>query len=344
MSQRPTRVLIVYNEPVLPKDHPEADSEHDIFDTVDEVAKALHEGGYIAEKLGVGRDPQTLVQGVRASKPDVIFNLFEGLADWGETETFVVSILEWLGIPFTGCPVLPTVLARNKPLAKQAMLGAGIPTARFAVIERLPAPDLPLKWPVIVKPSNQDASVGIDQASVVSDAASLTNRVEYLLARYGGSVLVEEFIRGRELHVYIIEELDGSTITVLPPTEIVFAPETDSYWPIYSFQAKWKEDSQEFKNAPLETAIKLDPQSTAIVEEVSRKLFRLLHCRDFARIDLRLTPDRVPYILEMNPNPYINSIMLVDGLKALGRTFPGFISDLIERAKLRGPAKHAKLD
>src|SRR4051812_22823765 len=99
---RPTRVLVLYNEPTPPPDHRDADSEHDIVETAGHVEAALAAAGYAATKLGVSRDAAALVGGVRRARPDAVFNLFEGLPDWGDTEAFAVGVLEWLGLPYTG--------------------------------------------------------------------------------------------------------------------------------------------------------------------------------------------------------------------------------------------------
>src|SRR4051794_41421156 len=118
---RPTRVLVLYNEPTLPPDHRDAESESDVLDTADHVAATLGEAGYAVSRLGVDRDAAALVAGVRRAKPDVVFNLFEGLPDWGDTEAFAVGVLEWLGLPYTGCPLQPLALARHKPLTKHPL-------------------------------------------------------------------------------------------------------------------------------------------------------------------------------------------------------------------------------
>ncbi|MFO0809979.1 MAG: hypothetical protein U0746_15265 [Gemmataceae bacterium] len=340
MPKRSTRVLVLYNEPLLPKDHPDALSEHDILDTVDDVCNVLKDAGFAVDRLGVGRDPMALIRGVKKARPDAVFNLFEGLADWGETEACAAGVLEWLGVPFTGCPVQPITLARNKPLSKYVLLGAGLATPRFQLVESLPMPANSLGWPVIVKPSNQDASVGITQASVVTEQAALEARVAEMLQAFGPPVLVEEFIAGRELHVNAVEELDGS-LTVLPAMEVVFGNRRPGVWPVYSFDAKWREDSVEYKSTPLETAVKLPPGTTAEIADLTVRVYRLFGCRDFARIDVRLTTDGRPSVLEVNPNPFINSIAMSDGFIAIGRKHEQFVADLVRRAILRGGAPQA---
>src|SRR5438105_5019218 len=202
---RPTRVLVLYNEPVLPANHPDAESEHEILYTVEVVAKTLLQAGFEVSRLGASYNPGTLLVGLRNLRPDVVFNLFEGTADQGHTEAYVAGLLEWLGVPFTGSPFQTLCLARSKHLTKHLLQGAGLPTPAFVAIQDLPVPPCVLEWPVIVKPANQDASVGLDQGSVVTDQVGLEARVASLLQSYGPPVLVERFIRGREFNVALIE-------------------------------------------------------------------------------------------------------------------------------------------
>src|SRR5262245_30185208 len=171
------RVLILHNTTVLDEDHPYVDSDTEILFTADTVERTLTEAGYEVHKLGVGRDPTVLLDGVRDIRPDVVFNLFEGLADHGETEAHVAGILEWLGVPFTGSPHQILCLARSKNMTKHLLQGAGLPTPAFFAVEQLPVPHCAIGWPVIVKPANQDASVGIDQDSVVTSQDQLEERV-----------------------------------------------------------------------------------------------------------------------------------------------------------------------
>src|SRR5207245_1539134 len=142
------------------------------------------------------------------------------------------------------CPFQTLVLARSKHLAKRLFLAEGIPTAPFFVAEQAPLSHCPLNFPVIVKPSQQDASGGVDQNSVATDLVSLNCRVGYLLEQFGGPVLVEEFIFGRELTVALVEMPD---LRLLPGTEVVFPEPGPGYWPILSYDAKWKRGSMEFE-------------------------------------------------------------------------------------------------
>ncbi len=326
-------VVILYNEPVLPADHRDADSEHEILYTVEEVEKVLVPEGYQVSRLGVKRDPSVLLEGLRQLRPDAVFNLFEGLADQNETEAHVAGLLDWLRVPYTGSPYQTLCLARTKHITKQLLRGAGLPTADFLVVEHLPVPLNPLAWPVIVKPAAQDASVGLDQGSVVTDQAALEARVAYLLQEYGAPVLVEEFIRGREINVGLIEAPD---LRVLPPSEILFTSKDPERWPIVTYDAKWKPGSEDYEDTPPRYPAEVTPRLNARLAELAARAFRLLGCRDYARVDFRVRAGR-PFILEVNPNPdFSPTAGLSGGLGSAGLTHAAFTRELIRRALTRG--------
>src|SRR5439155_13173712 len=127
-------------------------SEHDIFDTVNDTFKVLRAAGFDTTRLGVNYDPQPLLDTLKKKRPDAVFNLFEGLATQTGTEVSAAALLEWLNVPFTGCPSLALVLGRDKVRTKHLLTAAGLPTPEYVVIERLPAPRWAGKWPAIVKP------------------------------------------------------------------------------------------------------------------------------------------------------------------------------------------------
>src|SRR5438309_893078 len=134
------RVLILYNDPVLPAGHPEFESEHEILSTVEAVDGFLRQAGYDVARLGVSKNPGALLAGLGELRPDVVFNLFEGTADQGDSESYVAGLLDWLGLPYTGSPAQALSLARRKHLTKFVLQGAGLPTPAFFVVEELPSP------------------------------------------------------------------------------------------------------------------------------------------------------------------------------------------------------------
>ncbi len=333
-------VLVIFNEPVLPLEHPDSAQEHDVLDSTAAIVKILSAAGFPVRQLGFSFEPRRLLDELRDRPPDVVFNMFEGLATNSATEISVVALLEWLDIPFTGSSALGIALGRDKIRTKYVLHGAGVATPAFQVIERLPAPLWPHSWPAIVKPVFQDASVGIEQASVVGNQNELAERIAVLLERYGPPVLVEKFLSGREFHVNLLEEWpnqsSASRLHCFPLAEISYTyPPGTHYWPIYSYDAKWSPQTEEFRGTPMKIAVDLDPDLRERMERIAERAFRLVGMRDYGRIDLRLDETGAPYVLEVNPNPYLLGEAIVDGLKSMGRSHSQFIEGLVRNAHAR---------
>jgi D-alanine-D-alanine ligase len=326
------KVLILYNQPVLPEDHRDAVSEHEILYTVEVVSHHLAEAGYRVVRLGVNYSPDALLAGLRRQRPDVVFNLFEGTADHGQTEAYAAGLLQWLGLPFTGSPFDTLCLARNKHLTKSLLRGAGLPTPDFLVVEALPVPPCELTWPVIVKPATQDASVGLDQGSVVTTQEALEARVAWMLEHYGPPVLVEEFIRGREFNVAVI---DAPELRPLPISEISFI-EKEGFWPIVTFDAKWNPGTHDYEATPTHYPAEVSPRLADRLNALALKAFRLLGCRDYARLDFRVRPNGRPYLLEVNPNPdFCPSAGFTHNLELAGVSHAQFTVELVQAALRR---------
>jgi D-alanine-D-alanine ligase len=331
------RILILYNEPVLPEGHPDYVSEVEVLDNVEAIHKVLIDGGYQVARLGANADPQVLIDGIGESRPDAVVNLFEGCADDNASELYACGLLEWLRVPYTGCPFHTLVLARSKHVAKRMFLAEGLPTAPFLVVEQGPVSECPLQFPVIVKPAQQDASVGVDQDSVATDLAGVNRRVNYLLEQFGGPVLVEEFIFGREVTVALVEMPE---LRLLPATEAVFPNAGPGYWPILSYDAKWTQGSAEYETTDYHFHAQMTPELAAVIEGSARKAFRLLGCRDYARVDFRIrASDNQPFMLELNPNPdFAPDRALANNLWAAGLSHEEFTLQLVRNALIRGKA------
>jgi D-alanine-D-alanine ligase len=187
---------------------------------------------------------------------------------------------------------------------------------------------------VIVKPAEQDASVGLDQGSVVTSLEQLRERVEFLLEEFGAPVLVEEFIAGREFNVGVIETPE---LRVLPPSEIVFLDQAGDFWPLVTYDAKWKPGSRDYEATPARYPATVSPRLSERLSRLACQAFRLLGCRDYARIDFRLRPSGQAYILEVNPNPDFSPVAgLSGGLTSAGLTHAQFTVDLVHAAFTRG--------
>lgn len=321
------KILLLYNAPVLSEGHPDAESERDLLNTVTSVDAALNVYQHQVHQLGLTDTPEELVASIRNLEPDIVFNLFEGFGTRPASEYHVAGVLNWLGVPYTGCPMEAMVLGRDKALAKQLFRGACLPTAEFLIVDRLEAIQRPQAWPVIVKPAGTDASIGIDQASVVSELPALRRQVESVLKRYGAPVLVETYLPGPEYNVGVIEAPEPQT---LPVAEMVYTPQAGVKWPIVSYASKWDIGSPE--------DLAMQPRCPALIDNGLREelgaialtAFRLIGCKDLARIDLRLDAHGRPNILEVNPNPDLGaSAGLARMLRVAGIPYAQFIDQMV---------------
>ena len=331
---KPT-VLMLHNQPQLPKDHPDADSEHTVVEIAEELMKILNEGFRVVP-FQLGSDPSASWTELKKRKPDVVFNLFEGNLHNTETESFVAGLLDWSGIPYTGSPFSTLSLARAKHTTKYLLKGAGLSTADFMVVNELPMPECALEYPVIVKPATQDASVGMDQESVCVDAFQLEQRVQYILATYGAPVIVEQYIAGREFNVALMELPD---LHSLPPAEIEFPEEKPGAWSILTYDGKWKPGSTEYDTTPPKFPADLPRATIRRLDQLALKAYRLLGCRDYARVDFRMNTDGKLFILEVNPNPEISEYAGFAGCLGSARfSHREFIIRLVQQALSRRDA------
>ncbi len=193
-------------------------------------------------------------------------------------------------------------------------------------------PPCALEWPVIAKPAKQDASVGLAQDSVCTNQADLDKRVAHLLEAYG-PVLVEEFIRGREFNVALLELPD---LRYLPPSEIIFPAERPGFWPILTYAGKWRPGTPEYEDTPPKFPADISPAVARRLGTIATRAYQLIGCRDYARVDFRMKPNGRPYILEVNPNPEISPNAGFAGcLEAANIPYAEFVVRLIEQALAR---------
>jgi len=333
------RVLIIFNEPVLPLDHPDSGAETDVLYSVKIVRESLTAEGIPNMEFGIANDVTKLLSRLDVKDYDVVYNLYEGTADRSITEVYFTGLLEWLRIPYTGCPSTTLAIARNKVMAKRLFNGSGVRTPEFVVVEDANVVTNPLgTWPIIIKPASEDASIGIDQGSVVTNDEALRERVKFIIEKYGGSALVERFIAGREIQVSLVDVAGTGKPVALPLAEIAYKtpPGDKPFWPIYTYTAKWDEQSYEYAAAPVVVGVDLAPGVAASVEKACLDAFKILEARDFARVDLRVTEAGEVFVLELNPNPSITSVMLDSGLPAIGVTYNKFIAAMVMNAARRG--------
>lgn len=252
-----------------------------------------------------------IIEAVKEHSPRLVVNLIESVNGRGEFEAAACSVLELLGVPFTGSNSLTLAVCQNKPLTKSTLKGMSLNTPSWIVVRQsdVQGDDAGgivgnlrknLSFPCIVKPASTDGSHGIDPDSVVLDPVSALERAAFIWDRYGQDALVEEFITGREINVAIVG--NGEEARCLPLSEIVFNTPV-GVPPIVTYSAKWIDDSEEWGASEVVCPSSLSRRLAARVEKLALEAYASLGCRDYARVDMRISEDGVPYILEVNPNP-----------------------------------------
>jgi D-alanine-D-alanine ligase len=296
------RVLVVHNRDFEhSQQDPENGSRADIRGTADDVVAALGRAGLIGEALGVDQDLAGAMSAITTFGPDVVFNLCESLSGDARFEPLLPMLLEHAGIAYTGSPPVTLALALHKDKAKAVLRGAGVPTPEAVCLETADVSAVALPFPLIVKPSREDASVGITASSVVHDRAELGQQVAAVIARYSQPALVERFIDGREIYVSMLGRSDGS-VDLLPLHEIDFSEMPAGQPRIVSYAAKWEETSAEYRGTKPVRCSRLPDVVAAAISSVARAAFAAMELRDYGRQDVRLAADGTPYVIDINPN------------------------------------------
>jgi D-alanine-D-alanine ligase len=239
-------------------------------------------------------------------KPDVVFNLLEEFGGIVTYDQHVVAFLELMRQPYTGCNPRGMMLSRDKVLSKQLLAYHRIPTPQFVVLRRGSRFAVPrrLKFPLFVKSTTDDASLGISQASVVEDEARLKERVQFIHEQTGSDALVEEFIEGRELYVGV---LGNDRLTVFPTWELSFGSLGDSSAAIATRKVKWDRRYKARYGISTGAAQDLPEGTAARLEKLVRRIYRGLYLTGYARMDFRMRADGSLYVLEANANPMLAS-------------------------------------
>jgi len=334
LSRASLRVAVLHNAPALPPSHPDAVSEADVVEVALAVVDALRREGLDARPLAAAPPIGPLVESLDHSRPDVVFNLIEGFGGFSAGEARVTALLELMGLPYTGCPSEAQALCHSKGRTKAILRGLGLPTAPFALVGAGESvPDLEVAGPWIVKPDGEDASLGIDQASVVTDRAGLLARVDDLREAHGGRVVVEAYLPGLEFNVGVLALPE---VAPLPVAEVVFDPPAGA-WPILTYAAKWSAGSLEDRASPVRCPARIEPALAERLGRLAVAAFRATGCRDYARVDLRLDARGEPMVLEVNPNPDVGpEAGWARALRASGREYDATLAALARQAFGRG--------
>lgn len=271
--------------------------EFDLEETIDAIRDVLLRQGQEVVKLGGDRG---LVDRLRQTPVDIVFNIAEGF-EGRNREAHIPSLLEFLGIPYTGSDPLTLSLTLDKSMAKRMALSEGIPTPGFKKVERFEDLEgIDLRYPLFVKPCYEGSSKGIRLDSKVRDRRSLVEKVEWLLNTYRSPVLVEEFVSGPEFTVGVLGNEEPFVLGVM---EIEIRG-TASGEAIYSLEVKreWVERVRYHCPPAIDGALRRK------IEDVALRTYRVLGCRDVSRIDVRVGEDGEAYLLEVNPLPGLSPV------------------------------------
>ena len=302
------RTLVVMHESLVPPENLEGHTDKEIEEwrTEFDVTTTLRKAGHDVRCMGVLDSLTELRSSIADWKPDVVFNLLEEFNGIVTYDQHVVAFLELMRQPYTGCNPRGLLLSRDKSLCKQLLTFHRIPTPQFAVFPRGARIQVPrkLKFPLFVKSTVEDASLGIAQASVVEDVAKLKERIEFVHSQVGSDALVEEFIEGRELYVGV---MGNDRLTRLPVWEMVFGSMPESLPAIATRKVKWDKRYQAKYGITTRAAEDLPPAVLTTLDKLSRRIYRALGLSGYARMDFRVRPDGQVYVLEANANPNLEA-------------------------------------
>lgn len=299
---RQLRVLALVSENLVPPETMEGSTDREIDEWKAEydVITTLREMGHNVEVLGLSDDLTPVRDSIVKFKPHVAFNLLEEFHGVVTYDHAIVSYLELMRQPYTGCNARGLMISKDKALSKKILSFHRIPSPKFAVFPmgRKVVRPKKLGFPIFVKSVIDDASLGISQASVVRDDAGLAERVAFIHEHTQADALAEEFIEGRELYVGVI---GNERLQTFPVWELVF---TKSDIPLIATRkVKWDRNYQEKLGVETTLARNLSPQLERQISRICKKVYKALDMSGFARMDLRMREDGRVYVLEANANP-----------------------------------------
>jgi len=321
-----SRVLVLLHRDLMPKEGIAAPDVNPEWRMEWDVVTNLRKRGHELMLIEVHDDLTPIRQALDEFKPRIAFNLLESFDNVLVFDQNVVSYLELLRVPYTGCNPRGLTLARDKALARKLLAYHRIPSPDFAVMPlgRKPVRPKRLSYPLIVKSLYYEASAGISQASVVANDEQLSKRVKFIHDTLFTPAIVEQYVDGRELYVGV---LGNHRLEVFPVWEMSFDKMQGDNWPIATERVKWNVNYQ--KRHGIDTAQAVLPEGLAAnIQHLAKRTYRALELSGYARIDFRLDASGIPYVIEANPNPQLaEQEDFAQSAKKAGMKYP----DLLER-------------
>jgi len=300
------------------------------------IEDSLREGGYKPYALSVENFSRNLVDTLTEFSPRFVFNLCEEINGKCELEMCVAGLLELMGIPYTGSDPFALGLALNKFHVKQILRSAGIPTARAYL--RHPGQKLTIprgmRFPMIVKPAHEDASLGINSDSVCDTPEDIERQIRYIHRIYEQEALIEEYLDGREFNVSVIGDEHPEVLAV---QEIDFSGLPDGEPRIVSYRAKWDEESDFYNSTVPVCPANIPKKLETRIKNIAIRSHRCVGCRDYSRVDIRTDARGGLFVLEVNPNCDISpNAGFARAARAAGYSYTEMILKISETAMERG--------
>ncbi len=335
-------VIVLMHEDLVPPDEvngydvktAEWRTEYDIISTLKKL-------GHEVYPLGVKSDLGVIHSAIEKWKPDIAFNLLEEFDGVAVYDQHVVSYLELLRLPYTGCNPRGLMLARDKALTKKVLSFHHIPYPEFIDVPQGRMVKRPkwLTFPLIVKSVNEEASLGISQASIVEDDDKLSERVAFVHDSVGSGALIERYIEGREFYVGII---GNGQLQVLPVWELIMDKLPEDAKRIATERVKWNRKYQQKYGITSREADNLPEGKADEIQNLAKRVYRALGLSGYARIDMRMDGDGQLYVLEANPNPQIaEDEDFADSAKKADYQYKELLQELLNVGLRWRPAKAA---
>lgn len=300
---------------------------------IEAIADALRDLGHEPSTLAIDGRPQTLTKVVR-NDADLFFNLVESYAGDDTMEMHFAAFLDLVGKRYTGAGPQGSYLAMDKAIAKKIIRYHDLYTPYSALVDKGRieyAQDI--RFPVIVKPAAEDASKGIDASSVVNSLKELFERIAYMHEEFDSPALLEEYIEGREIYAAV---LGNEKPEALPLIELDLSKLPDGMPRIAGYEVKFDVTTEAYKVTKSAPARDLDEETVTRIQQTAVTAFRALKLRDYGRLDLRLGENGRVYVIEANPNPWLDpAAEFAMAAKESGRSYTKVIEEIVELAMAR---------
>jgi len=327
------RVVILYDR--IAKDGRLPD-QSDSLVQAEAVGRALSDLGHESVEMTFSMDVKGFLKAIEEAHPQLVFNLTESVEGHGRLIHFPASILEVLGIRYTGAPSEALYVTSNKILAKKILKGAGIPTPDWYRAEDLEKMSPPLGGPFIIKSLWEHASVGLEETSVLllESPGLLLKEMEKRREALRGECFAEQYIEGREFNVSMLASQEGPE--VLPPAEMRFIDYPPGKWKVVGYRAKWDDGS--FESLHTERSFEFAKSDRLLLQkliETVRKCWHLFGLRGYARVDFRVDEQNQPWVLEINANPCLSpDAGFVAAASQAGLSYRQVVQRIIEDARV----------